>query len=296
MDYQIISDSSCDLPAELAAEQNIKLVPFYVSFDGQHYEKDTNLDVQAFYQRMVDEPGVFPLTSLPTVYDYIEAFTPCVEAGLAVVCICITTKFSGSYNSAVTAKAMLEESHRGCVITVIDATVNTVLQGLLVLEAARMQRDGVGYTALVARIEQIKTSGRIFFTLGGVEHLLHGGRIGKLLSVVSGHLKIKPLIVLEGGEIHSGGISLNREKAKNKVVNMFKEHFEKTKEPPENYCFAVGKGLDHEEAVRFRDKLLQTLSDGASAIEIPIRQIGAAMGVHTGPQPLGIGLLKRYDR
>lgn len=99
--FQIISDSSCDLPPELAREKNIRVVPFYVSFDDKTYLKEVEeVGVREFYQRMVDNPGVYPKSSLPGIQDYYDAFEPYVKEGIPVFCICITTKFSGSMQSA----------------------------------------------------------------------------------------------------------------------------------------------------------------------------------------------------
>ena len=84
---------------------------------------------------MVDNPKIYPKSSMPSVQDYVEVFEPLVREGKPVICICITTKFSGSMQSALNARQMLLEEYPEAEITVMDATVNTVLQGLLVLEA-----------------------------------------------------------------------------------------------------------------------------------------------------------------
>ena len=106
--FQIISDSSCDLPPELAREKNIRVVPFYVSFDDKTYLKEVEeVGVREFYQRMVDNPGVYPKSSLPGIQDYYDAFEPYVKEGIPVFCICITTKFSGSMQSALSARGLI---------------------------------------------------------------------------------------------------------------------------------------------------------------------------------------------
>ena len=107
MAYQIISDGSCDLGIEL------------------------------------DNPDKFPMSSLPSVQDYVEAFTPYAKEGKDIICLCITTKFSGSYNSAKSAADLLREEYPQIKIQVLDSTVNTVLQGILVLEVVKMQQAGL---------------------------------------------------------------------------------------------------------------------------------------------------------
>lgn len=153
--FQIISDGSCDLPPELAEKKHIRVVPFYVSFDNKNYQKEIEeIGIREFYQKMVDNPGVYPKSSLPSIQDYYDAFETYAREKVPVFCICITTKFSGSMQSALSAKELILEDYPEAVITVMDATVNTVLQGLLVLEAAAMQESGAGYEETIARIKE----------------------------------------------------------------------------------------------------------------------------------------------
>ncbi len=297
MAYQIVTDGSCDLGLEEARRAGVKVVPFYVTFDGQVYKKEMEeISVRTFYQEMVDNPDKFPKSSLPSVQDYVDAFTPFAKEGKDIICLCITTKFSGSYNSAQTAADLLKEDFPNVRIQVVDTTVNTVLQGLLVLETVRMQRAGLPFEEAVGKIEQIKPTGRIIFTVGNYEYLIHGGRIGKVMGTAASTLGIKPLIMLKEGEIFPTGIVRNRKKGLKRLIDQTKAHFEKIGESPDDYQIVVGYGYSHEEAVEFRDQLLASLKGYSNYKEIGIFQIGATIGVHTGPHPLGIGLLKKYDR
>ena len=132
---QIISDGSLDLPEELTKEKNIEVVPFYVSFDSEIYKREMKeIGVREFYQEMVDHPDVFPKTSMPSVHDYYEVFQKYAEQNIPMICICITQKFSGSMQSAVTAKDMILEEYPEAKLMVMDCTFNTVLQGMFVLE------------------------------------------------------------------------------------------------------------------------------------------------------------------
>ncbi|MBQ8085791.1 MAG: DegV family protein [Lachnospiraceae bacterium] len=297
MSYQIITDSSCDIPLATVKEKNLYVVPFYVSFDNERYYKENvEIEVREFYQKMVDNPEVFPKTSLPSVEDYIEAFTPFIKEGKDIICICITTKFSGSYNSASSAKDILLEEYPKAKITVIDATVNTVLQGILVLEACRMQENGLAYEEVVENVERIKATGRIIFTVGNMDYLIHGGRVGKVMKVAVNALKIRPMIILKEGEIFPFGVARSRKKSIQKILEKTRAHFEEIKESPEDYEIVVGYGYDYEEALEFRDELVKSLSEYSTKKDVDIFQIGAMIGVHTGPFPLGIGLIRKYDR
>lgn len=297
MAYQIITDGSCDLSPELSKAKNLKVVPFYVSFDGMKYEKEIEeVDVREFYQKMVDTPDVFPKTSLPSVEDYVNVFTPFIQEGTDIICICITTKFSGSYNSASTAKDILLDDYPDAKITIIDATVNTVLQGILVLEAVRMQEEGLSYEQVIENVERIKSTGRIIFTVGNMDYLIHGGRVGKVMKVAVNALKIRPMIILKEGEIFPFGVARSRQKSMTKILDKVKAHFEEIKESPNDYKIVIGYGYDYEEALKFKEMLLESLARYSDITDVEIFQIGATIGVHTGPYPIGVGLIRRYDR
>ncbi|MCI9526677.1 MAG: DegV family protein [Lachnospiraceae bacterium] len=297
MAYQIITDGSCDLGQEIPQKMGIKVVPFYVTFNGKDYKKEIEeIGVREFYQEMVDNPNKFPKSSLPSVQDYVEAFTPYAKEGKDIICLCITVKFSGSFNSARTAAESMKEEYPDVKIEVIDTTVNTVLQGILTLEAVRMQQAGLSFGETVAGIERIKASGRIIFTVGNYEYLIHGGRIGKVMGSAASTLGIKPLIMLREGEIFPIGISRSRKKALKRLIEQAKEHFHKIGESPDDYQIVVGYGYDYEEAVAFRDELLASLKTYSHYESIDIFQIGATIGVHTGPYPIGLGLIKKFDK
>lgn len=297
MAYQIITDSSCDLSPELVKEKQLHVVPFYISFDEENYFKENEeIKVHEFYQKMVDNPDVFPKTSLPSVEDYMDAFTPYLQQKIDIICICITTKFSGSYNSASTARDILLEDYPDAKIAVIDATVNTVLQGILVLEAVRMKEDGLSYEEVIEGIDRIKGTGRIIFTVGNMDYLIHGGRVGKVMKVAVNALKIRPMIILKEGEIFPFGVARSRKKSIQKILEKTKAHFKEINESPDDYQIVIGYGYDYEEAVEFRRELLESLQTYSDVQNVDIFQIGAMIGVHTGPYPLGIGLIRKYDR
>ena len=293
--YHIISDGSCDLPSELVQEKNITVVPFYVSFDDEHYQKEiVEIGIRDFYQQMVDRKGVYPKSSMPSVQDYVDVFLPLAEEGIPAICICITTKFSGSYQSASNAADIVKEEYPDARIAVIDSTVDTVLQGQYVLEAVELRDSGMSYEEAVARLEEIKKTGRIFFTVGDMEYLQHGGRIGKVAAVAGSVLGIRPVITLKQGEIFPSGIGRSRKKTTEKSLELLVNYLEKSSLGPECYSISVGYGYDIEEGKVFRDHVLDTLQKKGFAVkEIPTYQIGATISVHTGPYPLGLGVIEK---
>lgn len=293
--FHIISDGSCDLPVELTREKNITVVPFYVSFDDGHYLKENEeIGVREFYQQMVDRKGVYPKSSMPSAQDYADVFLPYAKEQVPVICICITAKFSGSVQSATNARELVLEEYPGAEITVIDSTVDTVLQGLYVLEAVALRDSGKSYRETVARLEEIKGSGRIFFTVGDMEYLQHGGRIGKVAALAGSILGIRPIITLKQGEIFPSGIGRGRKRSTQKALDLLMEYLRESGKGIDCFSICVGYGYDVEEGTAFRDYALEVLrSKGYSIQEMGTYQIGATIGVHTGPYPLGFGILEK---
>lgn len=297
MDYRIVTDGSCDLPPELCREKDIGVVPFYVSFGSEDYQKEiVDIPIRTFYDQMVADPTTFPKSSMPSVQDYADVFKPIVAEGKAIICICITTKFSGSYQSAMNAKEMLMESYPDARITVMDSTINTVLQGIFVLEAVRMYEAGLPYEKVIEELEAIKDTGRIFFTVGNIDYLKHGGRIGKLAGLAGSMLGIRPLITMKEGEIFSSGLARSRRKSLEKVYELLWQYLQEVHAKPDEYVICVGYGYDIEEGEAFRSEAVAFLNaKGYAVADSDIRkyQIGATISVHTGPYPLGFGVLRK---
>ncbi len=291
MKYQIISDSSCDIDKAYVQEKGIEIVPFYVTFDEINYYKEgIEVDHDEFYEKMIKDHA-YPKSSLPAITDYVDVFTKYAKQDIPVICTTITTKFSGSFQSACNAKEIVLETYKDARITVIDSTLNTSVQNVFVKEAVRMRENGLSYEECITNLERIRSTGRIIFTIENIDYLKKGGRIGKLLKLAGSTLGIRPIIIFEEGEISPGGISRSRKKAKQKVLDVTKEYFEKNNLNPEDYSFSVGTGVDFDEAEELRDQFEQILG----IKNIPINQIGVTVGTHTGPHPIGIGFVKKYD-
>lgn len=294
--FHVVTDGSCDLPVQLTKEKNITVVPFYVSFDDKHYDKEIiEIGIRDFYQKMVDNPKVYPKSSMPSVQDFVEAFRPFAQEGMPVICICITTKFSGSMQSAVTAREMVMEEYPDARIHVIDSRINTVLQGIYVLEALRLREAGWDYEPAIQRLEELRDTGRIFFTVGDMEYLKHGGRIGKVAGVAGSLLGIRPVITLKQGEIFPSGIGRSRKNTTGKAIELLVSYLKEQSLSADKFSVCIGFGYDKEEALAFRERAYEALQAAGLDLkaEIPLYQIGATISVHTGPYPLGFGVVEK---
>ncbi len=296
MEYQVISDSSCDLEADLKEKYNIEVVPFFVSFEEEKYYKEIEeIAIRDVYDKMVSNPKKYPKTSLPSVQNYVDAFMPHIRAGRGVICVCITTSLSGSYNSAVNARDIICEDYPDAKITVINSYGATVYQRLYVIEAAKMQQQGYSYEENVKILQgQMRDTARIFFTVGDLDYLQHGGRIGKLAGLAGSVLNLKPLITLEGGSIDSSGIARSRKKSMAKTIELLKSYFKENKENPLDYEYAVGYGYDMQEGIQYKKQVDEALKEMGVEKGADLVQIGATICVHTGPYAIGVGLVKRF--
>lgn len=290
--YKIVSDSACDLSKEYLEKHDVTIVPLSVSFDGEIYYRDgVDITRDQCYQKMVDDPKLFPKTSLPSVESYADVFRSFVEQGFPVVCFTITTLFSGSYNSAINAKSLVLEDYPDANICVIDSKQNTVTQALLIDQFVRMLEDGLSFEQAMSKLDALMASARIFFTVGSLDYLKMGGRIGKVATAATGKLGVKPVIIMKDGDIGLGGIGRNRNKLKNSVLQVAKKYLDENNK--DNFIVSVGYGYDKEEGFEFMKEVESTL-DVKLNTETNVA-IGIVSAVHTGPYPIGLGVIRKYE-
>lgn len=290
--YKIVSDSACDLSKEYLEKHDVTIVPLSVSFDGEIYYRDgVDITRDQCYQKMVDDPKLFPKTSLPSVESYADVFRSFVEQGFPVVCFTITTLFSGSYNSAINAKSLVLEDYPDANICVIDSKQNTVTQALLINQFVRMLEDGLSFEQAMSKLDALMVSARIFFTVGSLDYLKMGGRIGKVATAATGKLGVKPVIIMKDGDIGLGGIGRNRNKLKASVLQVAKKYLDENGK--DNFIVSVGYGYDKEEGFQFMKEVESTLDvklDSETNVAI-----GIVSAVHTGPYPIGLGVIRKYE-
>lgn len=295
MKFHIVSDSSCDLGRERARRRGVDLVSYYAALgDEVYYREEKDISTHEFYQKMADHPGVFPKTSMPTMEDYLEAFRPAVRTGMPVLCICLNARFSGSCQCARNAREVLLEEFPQAKVYVMDSQLATVLQGQLVEEAVVLRDRGLSLEEAVEALEEVRSSGRIFFTTNDLDYLRHGGRIGKAAAATGTLLKVKPLIGYQNCELVSDGIAQGRKKSLQRVRELFYRHVERENLNLAQWRVVTGFGLDREEYDVFTDQVFAGLEERGQAVaKSEPYQIGITIGVHTGPTPIGVGILRR---
>jgi len=211
-----------------------------------------------------------------------------------VLCICLNAAFSGSCQAARNVQEEILEDYPQAKIHVLDSRCATVLQGVLVEQAVQLRDAGCTLEEAVEALNAVRDSGRIFFTANDLDYLRAGGRIGAAAAATGSLLKVKPLIGYENAGLVTDGIAPGRKKSLVRVQELFFRYIEKNALDLNDYIVVTGFGLDRAEYDKFSDEIWQGLEQRGH--EVPRThpyQIGITIGVHTGPTPIGVGLLKK---
>lgn len=296
--FCVISDGSCDLPEDIIKKKEIDIVHFLVSFDGNEYKKEgVEIELSEFYQRMVDEPNTYPMTAAPSPQDFYTFFERRAKEGSDILCVCISTKLSSSLQSARIAKEMLKDTYPDIRVEVLNSLSCTLMQGAYLLEVCRLRDKGCTLDETIEVMQKLIKSGRILFTVGNLDYLHHGGRIGKVTAIAGTLLNVKPLITLEDGEIHSSGIKRGRKSSLNGVIDLLISYLKEYCCTPNDCTILIGYCHNAKEAESFRDMTMERLKNIFGAISpLPLCRIGATIGVHAGPYSIGYGIIQRSDR
>ena len=296
--FCIVSDGSCDLPEEVIQEKELDIVHFLVSFDGNVYQKEgVEIELDELYQTMIDNPKQYLKTAAPSPEDFYQVFRKRAEEGQDIICVCISTKLSSSVQSAQIASQMLAEEYPDIQVVVLDSLCCTLMQGAYVLELCRLRDQGCSLAQAVETMERLTKTGRILFTVGDLEYLQHGGRIGKVTSIAGTLLDMKPLITLQDGEIHSSGIKRGRRKSLDGTIDLLVSYLKEYNCTPEDCTILIGYSYDYEEGLRFQAATAKRLKEVFGTTKpLPLSRIGATIGVHAGPTSIGYGVIKRSDR
>ncbi|MBR2852672.1 MAG: DegV family protein [Anaerotignum sp.] len=288
--YKIIADSSCDIPISLMKDNDISYVPFNVSFDQETYlEELKDITPDEFYEK-INAEKLFPKTSLPSVQSYMDAMEAALKENKDVLCLCLSSKFSGSFQSAMNAANILSESYPEHVIKVIDTTCATACEGMMVLEACRMKDAGMDINAVAEKLEVLKETSRIFVTVDSLEHLQKGGRIGKASAMAGTILNIKPIIAMKDGELHPESKVRGSKKALKQIVDMAKG---KIGDEKDQYRIIFVRG-DKEREATAAELANELRAEGYDVAE-DVWTVGITIGSHIGPTPIAVCMLKKYE-
>lgn len=286
--YKIISDTACDIFPSIINTDEIPRVPFYVSFDKENYHKEVvELSIDDFYKHILEDK-VFPKTSCPTITDYTSVFEPALKEGQDIICFCISSLFSGSYQSAVNAAEMMKESYPDRKIEIIDSIQATAGMGLIVYQSYLMKQAGYSYEENISVINKLKHDVAIYFTVGTLDFLQNGGRIGKATALAGTIFNVKPIICMREGELSP----VENVRGNKKAVKAIMDRTDKEIEGHESDYYISMFYAD--ERVPIMGTIAEHYSDSKYDFSDNMFRVGVTVGAHTGPHVIAIAFSKKY--
>lgn len=281
MTVKVITDSTSDLPQELADELDITIVPLNVIFGSEVYRDNVDITADEFYDRLVNDE-TFPKTSQPSPGDFVQTYDRFGENSDGILSIHISASESGTYNSASQAT---RETNAKCPIEIVDSKQFSMGLGMVVIAAARAAKEGASLSETKdvanAAIERAKCIA-VFDTL---EYLERGGRMGKATSMLGSLLKIKPMMIVRNGQAHPLAKPRTISKAVSKLKQVAKEFG-----TVESVC--VMYSTTEELAQSVQDDLRKLLPQ---TTEHFMARFGPVIGTYAGPGAVGMALLLSED-
>ena len=281
MAVKIVIDSASDITRQQAQELGLIHLPLKVIFGQEEYEDTVNLSHEEFFEKLI-ETDELPTTCQipPAAFD--QAFREITEAGDTAVALTISSKLSGTYQSAVIAA----QDYPGKVF-VVDTMNACIGERILALHALDLAKEGCSASEIVEALEAKKGKVRVLALLDTLEYLKKGGRISKATALAGSLLSIKPVIAVENGEVAMLGKARGSKQGNNLLRELVNKCGGINFDLP--YCLAYS-GLS--------DALLQKyIADSASLWQgrtehLPISTIGSTIGTHVGPGAVAVAFFE----
>ena len=272
----LITDSACDLDLNTLKENNINLLPLRIIYSNGDYRDRIDISPQEVYDNLEKE---VPKTSLPSAQETEDILNKLEQEGYThVICISISSGLSGSFN----AIRLALEDHPKLTSFVYDSKILAYPQGEIVLEVAKLIKEGKSFEEIVKEIPEIRKRVIGYFTINTLEYLKKGGRIGRLAGTVGELLNLKPIITTdEDGVYYNVAKVRGRKQSLSKMTELLKEYLAKGK------CeVAVLHAGCEDEAIKY----MNSLKDLTNVVSIKIAEISPALGIHGGPGLIGFSV------
>ena len=279
MKTRIVVDSTADILPEYLNQ--IHTVPLTVSFGDEEYIDGVTIDHRTFYQKLI-ETDAMPSTSQASPAAFAEQYDQAAATDEEVVVITISSKLSGTYQSAMIAAAGRSS------VYIVDSENASVGCGILVGLALRYLRDGMTASAIAEKLQEDKKKIVVIALLDTLEYLKRGGRISKAAAFAGGLLNIKPVISIADGEIQLLGKARGSKMGNNLLAQQIQK---------------VG-GIDFTKPVLLgytglSDVLLQKYIEDSSYLwsasldAVRYVSIGSVIGAHAGPGAIAVAFFRK---
>ena len=277
---RVVTDSTSDLPPEVAAELGITVVPLQVMFGSEAFQDGVELSSEEFYHRL-PLAHELPKTSQPSVGQFHGVYEALVGETERILSIHLSSRFSGTIDAARLAARDVADR---CQIEVLDSGTVSMAMGLAVMAAARAARDGAELPACADAARSVLRRMRLAVALDTLEYLRRGGRIGRAQAFVGGLLRLKPILTVRDGEAHPLARVRTRRKALDEIVNI---------------CLA-------DDAIEQAAIMHATTPDDARYVAdeierrrpgtpVHLGRFGPVLGVHGGPGMIGLAVVLRDE-
>ena len=276
MTVKIVTDSTSDIPPELAKELGIAVVPLTVFFGEEAFKDGIDMTHDEFFQRLTTG-AVLPRTTQPTIGDFLDVYKSLADQGHEIVSIHISDKLSGTLNSARGARQELPDAK----IELVDTRLASMAMTLVAKAAAEAASSGADFETVAQTARDVAGSIDLFVVLDTLEYLQKGGRIGKAQSVVGSLLSLKPILSMVDGEIHPHEKVRTRSKALQRMMEIASEGA-----PYEEVAFI--HQAPEAEVAHLRERLVPLTSKPVLS-----GRIGPVVGTYAGPGAIGIALRKQ---
>lgn len=276
---KIITDSSCDLSLERCKELGVEMLPITVNFGTESFRANVDITTEEFFERL-QQADELPKTAQITPADFEKVFAPYKESGEEVVCLFISSRMSGTLQSATVARDIL-----GATNIYLPDTLNvTFALGLLVEEAVKMRDRGLNAKEIVAGIEELIPRIRLWAVIDDLKYLKMGGRLSATSALVATILGICPIITLKDGLVEVVGKARGKKAAYKFIKGLV------DKNPiSSDYCVTVGNANVPDTMKSF----VEYFEDDFKKRDVHLQNIGSIVGTHTGPGAVGMAYIKK---
>ncbi len=274
---KIMADSTCDLAEEIIEKYNIGIAPLMIMINGQECRDKIDIKPDDFYAilRNLEEA---PTTSMPNPTEYLNIINEAIEDGCTeILCICMSSGTSGSFQSAEIAKETFFDEHpdSSIKIHVVDSRSMSHGSGWLTLKSAMLRENGFTFEELIEFNETYKNSVKHFLCVDDLNHLIKSGRLTNASALIGRILKIKPIMSMRQGK----GAIVAKERGLKGVLNHYVKEFNLRNDWEVTDFIIIGFTSERTIADNLMDKIRQ---ETAFKGEIFIMQMGVAVGTHVG--------------
>jgi len=272
---RIVTDSTADLTPEQQRAAGITVVPLNVHFGDEVFRDHVDLSTDEFFRRLKASPQL-PRTSQPSVGAFEEAYRSLRQGGDEIVSVHLSSKVSGTYNSALMAAQSVGEGK----IDVVDSLSTSMALGFIALEGAKLARAGRDRQAVAECLRGLVPKARVICVVDTLTYLERGGRIGKARALLGSLLNVKPILQLKDGEVVPLGRARGRPQALSRLVELLERDGKVSQ-------LAIMHGAAHTDAEQLRERVASSYP----SVDIQLTEIGAVLGTHTGPGVIGFTYL-----